>query len=84
MSIGDRMQRRMDRRDFKNYIPASPEDVKYYEALKRVKRIKGFYTHLVIYIVINIIILISNYQQLEPKESWLHASAVFVNDQVSI
>ena len=31
----------------------TPEEVKYQQALKRVKRIKGFYTHLMIYIVIN-------------------------------
>lgn len=46
------------------------DQIKYDQALKRVKRIKGFYTHLVIYIVINIIILISNYQQLGPNESF--------------
>ena len=70
MSIGDRMQRRMDRRDFKNYIPASPEDVKYYEALKRVKRIKGFYTHALVYVVINLMFVVINYQNLGEGESY--------------
>ena len=42
MSIERRIQRRMDKNEFKNYIPTSPEDAKYYEALKRVKKIKGF------------------------------------------
>ncbi|MEZ4878413.1 MAG: 2TM domain-containing protein [Flavobacterium sp.] len=44
------------------------EQLKYDQALKRVKRIKGFYTHLIVYIVINIAVFISNYQQLEPNE----------------
>jgi hypothetical protein len=46
------------------------EQLKYDQALKRVKRIKGFYTHLIVYIVINIAVFISNYQQLEPNESF--------------
>lgn len=37
------------------------DEIKYQEALKRVKKIKGFYTHLVVYVVINIAILIANY-----------------------
>ena len=70
MSIGDRMQRRMDRRDFKNYIPGSPEDVKYYVALKRVKRIKAFYTHALVYVVINLMFVVINYQNLGEGESY--------------
>jgi hypothetical protein len=38
----------------------TPEEIKYQQALKRVKRIKGFYTHLMIYIVINVGLLIAN------------------------
>ena len=70
MSIGDRAQRRMDKRDFKNYIPTSPEDAKYYEALKRVKRIKGFYTHALVYVVINLMFVVINYQNLGEGESY--------------
>jgi len=70
MSIEDRTQRRMDRRDFKNYIPTSPEDAKYYEALKRVKRIKGFYTHALVYLVINLMFVVINYQNLGEGESY--------------
>jgi hypothetical protein len=70
MSIGDRVQRRMDKRDFKNYIPTSPEDAKYYEALKRVKRIKGFYTHALVYVVINLMFVVINYQNLGEGESY--------------
>ncbi|WP_339888030.1 2TM domain-containing protein [uncultured Flavobacterium sp.] len=70
MSIGERVQRRMDKGDFKNYIPTSPEDAKYYEALKRVKRIKGFYTHALVYFVINLMFVVINYQNLGEGESY--------------
>lgn len=38
------------------------DEIKYQEALKRVKRIKGFYTHALVYFVINIMIIIVNAQ----------------------
>ncbi len=38
----------------------SPEEIKYQQALKRVKRIKGFYTHLMVYVVINVMLVIVN------------------------
>ena len=38
----------------------TPDEIKYQQALKRVKRIKGFYTHLMVYLVINIAIILSN------------------------
>lgn len=43
-----------------NKIPAD-EEIRYEPASKRVKELKGFYTHLIIYVVINSIILIVNY-----------------------
>jgi uncharacterized integral membrane protein len=70
MSLEDRIQRRMDRRDFKNYVPTSPEDAKYFEAVKRVKRIKGFYTHAFVYVIINLIFVVINYQNLGEGESY--------------
>lgn len=70
MSIESRRQRRMDKNEFKNYIPTSPEDAKYYEALKRVKRIKGFYTHALVYLVINLMFVVINYQNLGEGESY--------------
>ena len=70
MSIESRRQLRMDNNEFKNYIPTSPEDAKYYEALKRVKKIKGFYTHAFVYVIINAIIVIINIQDLEVGESY--------------
>lgn len=38
-------------------------DLKYDLAYKKVKRIKGFYTHLVIYILVNSFIILSTYNQ---------------------
>ena len=36
------------------------KDIKYLEAKKRVKRIKGFYTHLLVYVVVNVFIISQN------------------------
>ena len=49
---------------------APEEQLKYESALKKVKRIKGFYTHLLVYIVINIMIIIVNIQELDKGESY--------------
>lgn len=46
------------------------ENEKYERAAKKVKRIKGFYSHLVVYIVVNLMIVIINIQQLKPGESY--------------
>lgn len=45
------------------------DEIKYQEAVKRVKRIKGFYTHLAVYVVINIALLIMKFQNLDEGES---------------
>lgn len=58
----------------------TPEEVKYQQAFKRVKRIKGFYTHLMIYIVINAGILIANYSSNGHNENfweWQNFSTAF-------
>lgn len=49
-----------------NYI----EKERYERAKKRVKKITGFYTHLLVYIVINLIVVVINIQQLAPGESY--------------
>jgi hypothetical protein len=36
------------------------EDEKYVKAKKRVEEIKGFYSHLIIYVVVNIVLVIIN------------------------
>lgn len=48
----------------------SIEDIRFQEAVKRVKRIKGFYTHAIVYVVINIMIVIINVQDLKSGESY--------------
>jgi uncharacterized integral membrane protein len=46
------------------------EQEKYERAAKRVKRIKGFYTHLVVYVVVNLMIVVVNVQNLSSEESY--------------
>ncbi len=43
---------------------------RYELAAKRVKQLKGFYFHLLIFLIINIIIAIMNYRSLEVGESY--------------
>lgn len=42
-----------------NNTNLTKEEIRYQQALKRVKRIKGFYTHLTAYIVVNTAIIFS-------------------------
>ena len=51
-------------------IDAGNPDERYNLAYKRVKRIKGFYTHLVIFIVINSIVIINNSFQSSNTFLW--------------
>lgn len=53
------------------------EEIKYQEALKRVKKIKGFYSHLFVYIVVNIMIIVVNIQNLSPGESYFQYKNFF-------
>jgi uncharacterized integral membrane protein len=46
------------------------ENDKYERAAKKVKRIKSFYSHLLVYIVINLMIVVINVQELDPGESY--------------
>lgn len=48
----------------------SIEELQYQQALVRVKKIKGFYTHLVVYVVVNLMIMILNIQDLDKGESY--------------
>lgn len=45
-------------------------DIKYLEAKKKVKRLKGFYTHVLIYVLVNLLIVFINIQNLKPGESY--------------
>ena len=57
------------------------DQIAYNNAVKRVKKIKGFYTHLIVYVVINIMIVILNTQDLKAGESYFQwknfATAIF-------
>ena len=46
------------------------EQIRYEEAVKRVKKLKGFYTHALVYLVINIMLVILNIQNLNEGESY--------------
>ena len=55
----------------------SVEQIRYEEAVKRVKKIKGFYTHTIVYLVINIMIVILNIQNLKEGESYFQFKNFF-------
>lgn len=46
------------------------DEIKYQEALKRVKKIKGFYTHAIVYIFVNIMVFYLNVQYLDSGETY--------------
>ncbi len=46
------------------------DEIKYQEALKRVKKIKGFYTHAIVYVFVNIMIVFLNVKNLDPGETY--------------
>ena len=48
----------------------SDESISYEMAVKRVKKLKGFYTHLLVYILVNLFICVLNVRDLKPGESY--------------
>ena len=46
------------------------DEIKNQEALNRVKKIKGFYTHAIVYVFVNIMIVFLNVKNLDPGESY--------------
>lgn len=55
----------------------TPDEIKYQQALKRVKRIKGFYMHLMVYIIINIgLLIVNNNNSTENFWRWQNFSTV--------
>jgi uncharacterized integral membrane protein len=46
------------------------DQIRYEEAVKKVKKLKGFYTHALVYVVINIMVIIANIQNYETGESF--------------
>jgi hypothetical protein len=53
------------------------DQIQYEEAVKKVKKLKGFYTHALVYVVINIMIVIANVQYVEPGESYFQFKNFF-------
>ncbi len=53
-----------------------PED-KYADAQRKVKRLKGFYTHLIVYVVINLMIVFINIRDLDAGESYFKIENFF-------
>ena len=49
----------------RNYI----EEERYLAAKKKVKKIKGFYVHLLVYVLVNLFLLVSIYLNLDEDES---------------
>lgn len=49
------------------------EEIKYQEAQKRVQKIKGFYTHLIVFILVNIFVIIKKTQNIDEGETIWHA-----------
>jgi hypothetical protein len=45
---------------YEEYGPEFSTDEQYNMAYKKVKKIKGFYSHLRVYLIVNVIIIISN------------------------
>lgn len=52
-------------------------DERYQAAEKRVKRIKGFYTHLLAYVAVNIMIVFLNISNLKAGESYFQFENFF-------
>lgn len=48
------------------------ENDRYERAAKRVKKIKGFYTHALVYVVVNIMIVVINIQNLGDGDTYFH------------
>ena len=46
------------------------DEIKYLEAKRKVKRIKGFFAHVLVYICVNVLIVYLNYQGLKPGETY--------------
>lgn len=45
------------------------DDIKYLEARRRVKKLKGFYTHLAVYILVNLFLIFANWSEIREEQS---------------
>ena len=64
---------RRNKWDFEEY---QPED-RYAAAERKVKRLKGFYTHLIVYLCVNVFIVFINISHLSPGESYFKVENFF-------
>jgi galactitol-specific phosphotransferase system IIC component len=51
------------------YNEFQPENSRYDLAYKRVKRIKGFYIHLMVYVIVNAFIIVSKYYKIHNVDT---------------
>jgi len=65
--------RRRYKWDYEDY----QSDDKYAMAERKVKRLKGFYTHLIVYLCVNIFIIFINIKNLSPGESYFQMENFF-------
>jgi len=49
------------------------DEIKYQEAVKKVAKIKAFYSHLIVYILINAFIVVKKTQNIDDGETIWHA-----------
>lgn len=45
-------------------------DIRYLEAVRKVKQLKGFYTHLTIYILVNLFLIFANWGEIRAEHSF--------------
>jgi len=50
---------------------------RYFEAKKQVGKIKGFYIHLIVYVLVNLFLLISIYASTDNMREFLHYGTFF-------
>lgn len=50
--------------------PIDESDIRYKEAEKRVKKIKGFYVHLMVYCFTNLLVIALQFFDTDDKEQW--------------
>lgn len=47
----------------------NPNDIRYREAVRKVRKLKGFYTHLIIYILVNILLIFLNLDDIQKAHT---------------
>ena len=63
--------------EFADEFPNEQDRLRYLRARARMKELRGFYIHLLVYIAVNVLIVISNIQELKPGESYFQAKNFF-------